>query len=87
MAAELVETAGSGPGRTPRSSPSGPRGSAAHLVKRTYTEPHWSKKRASVMALGEVTLYGVPLVADRPVDFGKVDPELTRELFIRHALV
>jgi ATP-dependent helicase HrpA len=34
----------------------------AHLVKRTYSEPHWSKKRASVMAYERVTLYGVPLV-------------------------
>ena len=56
-------------------------------MKRTYSEPHWSKKRASVMAHERVTLYGVPLVADRLVSFGKVDVALSRELFIRHALV
>ncbi|HEU4336478.1 MAG TPA: ATP-dependent RNA helicase HrpA [Nocardioides sp.] len=59
----------------------------AHLVKRTYSEPHWSRKRAAVMARERVTLYGVPLVADRLVSYGKVDPPLARELFIRHALV
>lgn len=59
----------------------------AHLVKRTYSEPHWSRKRAAVMARERVTLYGVPLVADRLVSYGKVDPALARELFIRHALV
>ncbi len=59
----------------------------AHLVKRTYSEPHWSKKRAAVMAYERVTLYGVPLVADRLVSYGKVDQALARELFIRHALV
>ena len=39
------------------------------------------------MAHEKVTLYGVPLVADRLVNYGKVDRELSRELFIRHALV
>lgn len=59
----------------------------AHLVKRTYSEPHWSRKRAAVMARERVTLYGVPLVADRLVQYGRIDAALARELFIRHALV
>ena len=59
----------------------------AHLVKRSYSEPHWSKKRAAVMAYERVTLYGVPLVAERLVSYGKVDRAARRELFIRHALV
>ncbi|HEU5044297.1 MAG TPA: DUF3418 domain-containing protein, partial [Nocardioidaceae bacterium] len=44
-------------------------------------------KRAAVMAYERVTLYGVPLATDRLVSYGKVDPALSRELFIRHALV
>lgn len=56
-------------------------------MKRTYSEPHWSRKRAAVMARERVTLYGVPLVADRLVQYGRIDPPLARELFIRHALV
>ena len=59
----------------------------ADLVKRTYSEPHWSKKRAQVMARERVTLYGVPLVADRLVSYGRIDREVSREIFIRHALV
>jgi ATP-dependent helicase HrpA len=59
----------------------------AHLVKRTHSEPHWSRKRAAVMAHERVTLYGVALVADRLVSYGAIDPALSRELFIRHALV
>ncbi len=39
------------------------------------------------MANERVTLYGVPLVADRPVNYGSIDAPLARELFIRHALV
>jgi ATP-dependent helicase HrpA len=58
-----------------------------HLVKRSYSEPHWAKKRAAVMAYERVTLYGVPLVSDRLVQYGRVDRALSRELFIRHALV
>ncbi|MGL4304987.1 MAG: ATP-dependent RNA helicase HrpA [Mycobacteriaceae bacterium] len=60
---------------------------AGHLVKRTYSEPHWSVKRASAMAYERVTLYGIPVVTKRLVHYSHIDPELSRELFIRHALV
>ncbi|QMT03498.1 ATP-dependent RNA helicase HrpA [Gordonia jinghuaiqii] len=60
---------------------------AGDLVKRTYSEPHWSSKRGAAMAYERVTLYGVTLVAQRRVDYGGIDPVLSRELFIRHALV
>ncbi|WP_439032735.1 ATP-dependent RNA helicase HrpA [Gordonia terrae] len=60
---------------------------AGDLVKRTYSEPHWSGKRGSAMAYERVTLYGVPLVARRRIDYGPIDPVVSRELFIRHALV
>ncbi|HEX4787609.1 MAG TPA: DUF3418 domain-containing protein, partial [Actinospica sp.] len=60
---------------------------AEHLVKRSYSEPHWSKAEESVLAYEKVTLYGIPIVAQRKVHYGKIDPELSRELFIRHALV
>ena len=60
---------------------------AAHLVKRAYSEPRWSKKRGAVIATEKVTLYGIPIIADRTVNFAQIDPETSRELFIRHALV
>ena len=60
---------------------------APHLVRRSYSEPHWEARRGAVMAFEKVTLYGVPLVAARRVAYSKVDAELCRELFIRHALV
>ena len=87
MAGELVETSRLWARQNAAIKPEWAERLGAHLVKRTYSEPHWSKKRASVMAFERVTLYGVPLVADRPVQYGKVDPALSRELFIRHALV
>src|SRR6478609_12124713 len=87
MAGELVETSRLWARQNAAIKPEWAERLAEHLVKRTYSEPHWSKKRASVMAYERVTLYGVPLVADRLVSYGKIDRELARELFIRHALV
>ena len=87
MAGELVETSRLWARQNAAIKPEWAEQLGAHLVKRTYSEPHWSKKRASVMAHERVTLYGVPLVADRLMAFGKVDVALSRELFIRHALV
>ncbi|MCW2738372.1 ATP-dependent RNA helicase HrpA [Nocardioides sp.] len=87
MSAELVETSRLWARQNAAIKPEWAETLGAHLVKRTYSEPHWSRKRAAVMARERVTLYGVPLVADRLVQFGRIDAELSRELFIRHALV
>jgi ATP-dependent RNA helicase HrpA len=87
MAAELVETSRLWARQNAGIQPEWAERLGAHLVKRTYSEPHWSKKRASVVASERVLLYGVPLVADRQVAYGSIDPALSRELFIRHALV
>jgi ATP-dependent helicase HrpA len=87
MAAELVETSRLWGRTVARIDPEWAERLGAHLVKRTYSEPHWHAKRGIAMARERVTLYGVPLVADRLVGYGRVDPELSRELFLRHALV
>ncbi|OBA74009.1 ATP-dependent RNA helicase HrpA [Mycolicibacterium elephantis] len=60
---------------------------AGDLVQRSYSEPHWDAQRGAVMAYERVTLYGLPVVARRRVGYSQVEPELSRELFIRHALV
>jgi ATP-dependent helicase HrpA len=60
---------------------------AGHLLQRTYSEPHWDAERGAVMAFERVTLYGLPLVARRRINYSLIEPELARELFIRHALV
>ncbi len=60
---------------------------AGHLVQRTYSEPHWDAQRGAAMAYERVTLYGLPLVPRRRVGYAAVDPEVARELFLRHALV
>ncbi|WP_121434730.1 ATP-dependent RNA helicase HrpA [Actinomadura pelletieri] len=87
MSAELVETSRLWGRVNAKIEPEWIEPLAGHLVKRNHSEPHWSKKQAAVMAHEKVTLYGVPIVADRRVNYGGIDPVLARELFIRHALV
>ncbi|WP_370093432.1 ATP-dependent RNA helicase HrpA [Streptacidiphilus sp. MAP12-20] len=87
MAAELVETSRLWARIAAKVEPQWIEELAAHLVKRTYSEPHWEKDRGQVVAFERVTLYGLTLVAGRKIGYGKIDPELSRELFIRRALV
>ncbi len=87
MSAELVETSRLWARVNAKIEPGWIEPLAQHLVKRTYSEPHWEKDQAAVVALEKVTLYGVPIVTERKVNYGRIDPELSRELFIRHALV
>ncbi|HWD47770.1 MAG TPA: ATP-dependent RNA helicase HrpA [Actinomycetota bacterium] len=87
MAAELVETSRLWAREVARIQPEWAEELAAHLVKRTYAEPHWSRSRGAVLATERVTLFGVPIVAQRQVNYGPIDPPLARELFLRHALV
>ncbi len=87
MAAELVETSRLWARVVARIDPLWAEQVAPHLVKRSYSEPHWSRKTGSVMAYEKVTLYGVPIVPQRRINYGRVDREVARELFIRHALV
>ncbi|MGW5427545.1 ATP-dependent RNA helicase HrpA [Streptomyces sp. NPDC004059] len=87
MSAELVETSRLWARVNAKIEPEWVEPLAGHLLKRTYSEPHWEKDQAAVMAYEKVTLYGVPIVAQRKVNYGRVDPETSRELFIRNALV
>lgn len=87
MAAELVETSRLWGRIAARIEPQWVEPLAQHLVKRSYSEPHWERKRGAVMAYEKVTLYGIPIVASRKANYSAVDPQLCRELFVRHALV
>ncbi|MFJ5308225.1 ATP-dependent RNA helicase HrpA [Streptomyces sp. NPDC088350] len=87
MSAELVETSRLWARVNARIEPEWVEPLAGHLLKRTYSEPHWEKDQAAVMAFEKVTLYGVPIIAQRKVNYGRIDPEASRELFIRNALV
>jgi ATP-dependent helicase HrpA len=87
MSAELVETSRLWGRVNARIEPEWAEKLAPHLVKRSYSEPHWDRRTGSVLAYEKVTLYGLPIVPRRRVGYAKVDPVVSRELFIRHALV
>ena len=87
VAAELVETSRLWARTVARIEPEWAERLAGHLVRRGYSEPHWDARRGAAMAVEKVTLYGLPIVAARPVTLGRVDPVLARQLFITHALV
>ncbi len=60
---------------------------AAHLVTREHYDPHWEKRRGQVAARERVKLFGLTLADGRKVDFGRIDPAVAREIFIRDGLV
>ncbi|HEX3788725.1 MAG TPA: ATP-dependent RNA helicase HrpA [Pseudonocardiaceae bacterium] len=87
MAAELVETSRLWARVNAKIEPEWIERLAEHLVRRTYSEPHWDEQSGAVLALEKVTLYGIPIVVSRRINYGRVDRELSRDLFLRHALV
>jgi ATP-dependent helicase HrpA len=87
VAAELVETTKLYARSVAMVRPEWVESLAGHLVKRSYSEPHWEKNRGQVAAYERVTLFGLTLVARRKVNFGPINPEEAREIFLRFALV
>jgi len=87
MSAELVETSRLFARMNAAIDPAWAEHIAGDLVKRTYSEPHWEKRQGAVVAYERATLYGVPIIVKRCVQFSRIDLPYARELFIRHALV
>src|SRR5204863_4076108 len=87
MAAEMVETTRLYARTVARIQPEWAERAGEHLVKRSYSDPHWSRQTAHVVAYEKVTLYGLPLIPRRTVHYGPIEPKLSREIFIQHALV
>ncbi|ENK1255627.1 ATP-dependent RNA helicase HrpA [Vibrio vulnificus] len=87
MSAELVETSKLWGRVIAKIQPEWIEPLAKHLIKRSHSEPHWSKKQAAVMAYEKVMLYGIPIVPKRLVNYGNIDASVSREIFIRSALV
>jgi ATP-dependent helicase HrpA len=60
---------------------------AKHLLKYSYSNPHWEKKRSQVVAFEQASLYGLIIYTDRKVNYARISPAESREIFIRSALV
>jgi ATP-dependent helicase HrpA len=87
VAAELVETSRLWARTVAHIKPEWAEQLAGHVVRRTYSEPHWDSRRGAAVAAETVTLYGLPIVSGRLVTYGRVDPVAAREIFIQQALV
>jgi len=87
MAGELVDTARLYARSVARIEPEWIEPLARDLVDRHYFDPHWERERAMVTAFERVTLYGITIVPKRRVHYGAINPQESREIFIRQALV
>ncbi len=87
MAAELVETSRLYARTNAKIDPQWIEQKARHLLKRSYTEPRWEKRSAQVAANEKTTLYGLVINPQKKVNYGPINPEESREIFIRSALV
>jgi ATP-dependent helicase HrpA len=87
MAAELVETNRLWARVAARIQPEWAERLGAHLVKRSYDEPQWEPDSGTATVLERVSLYGLPIVSGRRMLLSRIDADLARRLFIRHALV
>ncbi|WP_052122334.1 ATP-dependent RNA helicase HrpA [Chelonobacter oris] len=87
IAAELVETSKLWGRMLAKIEPEWIEPLATHLTKSSYAEPHWEKSKGAVIASEKVVLYGIPIVAARPINYGNIAPQESREIFIQAALV
>jgi ATP-dependent helicase HrpA len=86
MAAELVETTRTYARTVARIDPEWIEPLAGHLVKRTYHDPHWSRRRRSDgLRASHAVRADHRAAAARP--YGPIDPIASRELLIRDGLV
>ena len=87
MAFELVETTQLFARMAARIDPEWLLEAAPHLLKRSYSDPHWSEKSARATVKEHVTLLGLIVAKDRSVDYSKAEPAAARSMFVDHALV
>ncbi|HEY0878431.1 MAG TPA: ATP-dependent RNA helicase HrpA [Zeimonas sp.] len=87
MAAEMVDTAKLYARTVARIDPAWVERAAAHLIRRSTSDPYWSRASGQAMTLERGTLYGLTVYAQRRVPLAPVDARHARELLIREALV
>jgi len=87
VAAEIVETSQVFARTVAKVEPEWIEKAGAHLLRRQYSEPQWYARKGYVTARESVSLYGLTLVSDRRVNFGSIDAEAARMVFIQQALV
>ena len=87
MSTELVETSRLWARYSAAIDPAWAEPLAGQLTRTTYAEPHWSGSRGSAVATAKVLLYGLPIISDRTVQWGRINPMEARDFLIRQGLV
>ena len=87
MSSEVVETSRLFARTVAKIQPQWVEYAAKHLLKYHYSEPRWEKRAAQVAADERSSLYGITIIPKKRVNFGLIDAVVSRQLFIRHALV
>ena len=87
MSTELVETSRLWARYSAAIDPAWAEPLAGQLTRTTYAEPHWSGSRGSAVATTKVLLYGLPIISDRTVQWGRINPMEARDFLIRQGLV
>ena len=87
MSTELVETSRLWARYSAAINPAWAEPLAGQLTRTTYAEPHWSGSRGSAIATAKVLLYGLPIISDRTVQWGRINPMEARDFLIRQGLV
>ncbi|WP_375387737.1 ATP-dependent RNA helicase HrpA [uncultured Amnibacterium sp.] len=87
MSAELVETSRLFARMNAAIDPAWAEPIAGDLVKRTYGEPRWEQRQGAAVADERVTLFGVPIVEKRRIQWSRLNPEHARDLLLEHALL
>ncbi|MDO5719846.1 MAG: ATP-dependent RNA helicase HrpA [Actinomycetaceae bacterium] len=72
MAAELVETSRLFARTVAKIDPAWVEPLAGKLAKKSYSEPYWSTRNAAAMVREKVMLYGLTIIAERPVLLGNL---------------
>ncbi|ALO46137.1 ATP-dependent RNA helicase HrpA [Pseudohongiella spirulinae] len=87
MSAELIETSRVFATQVARIEPNWVVDAAAHLLRREYFDAHWEKKRGEVVAYEKLSLFGLTLIERRRVSYSKIDPQISRQIFIYQGLL
>jgi ATP-dependent helicase HrpA len=58
-----------------------------HLLARRRFDPRWSRAQGRVVGSEQVSLFGLVLAPKKPVHYGALFPEESRQIFVRDALL
>jgi len=87
VATEVVKTSRLFARQAARIEPSWLEDLGGSLCKRSYYDAAWDRSRGEVAAKERVTLFGLEILRDRRVSYGRINPDEAHEIFVMAGLV